>query len=252
MKIKTIIDGREHEWESIPNHLNIDVSKSPREQFDYIVNCIDKLNESSNHAESAGLFFEKIQVNLFIDCLKNIKGYPYMMELGSGGIGSSNYSILFEKYFNYECGIINAEPVKYLIDAVPIYWKGIHLVNAKLYHGYIGNSAQLSTNNQNSLNLDMCGVKLSVSKLMSDNGIEKLNILHADIQEREVDLLLELESDNYLKKIKYFFISTHSFQLHEKCEEIFNRNSINHYHFNDMTKGGHGDGLIVVENTSLD
>lgn len=56
-----------------------------------------------------------------------------------------------------------------------------------------------------------------VDELMERQGIETLNMLHADIQGAEVEMLRTATKAIARGAIDYAFISTHSDQLHEEC-----------------------------------
>ena len=184
---------------------------------------------------------EEMQKLLFLDIQKKISNStPSFIELGSGGTDSSVYSLLFEKYHNYECTIINTEPRKELLDLIKSEWMPNHLKNAILYHGYNGSG--------NGLDNKEIIPKLKISDIMKECNLEKVDILHMDIQGDEVVVLEEMEYDNTIRKIRFFFISTHSLSIHEKCLEIINRNLKTLYYFSDPYSGGYGDGLIVFEN----
>lgn len=215
----------------------IDCSLPYREQFIAI-------KDNGNYGD------EQPQVELFCDLLKTIDStIPSMIELGSGGVHASFYSILFEKWFHGRCKIINTEPRKELIDAVGVLWKDRHLVNAKLYHGYTGIPMHFQTPQQYN---DDITPKLSMSYLFEDNHISGLDILHFDIQGSETSVCEELEKENLFPLIRYIFISTHQDGngkgTHEACKKILSDNMNCLYHFDDPTRGGCGDGLIVVEN----
>jgi hypothetical protein len=223
----------------IPFYLNIDPRWDSKTQFNTIYENIKKIGSDWGA--------EQIQIDMFIEAMKSLNPNPSLIELGTSGAEGSHYSVLFEKFFDYKCTIINTEPREDLISRVKQEWAGVHLVNTKFYHGYTGESVQLSNNFANPLDMSICGEKLRVSKLMQDNNLTQLDILHADIQEREVDLLLELEEDNHLDKINYLFISTHNPSLHTQCLEIINRNTPRDLIFSNPYSGGCGDGLIVLK-----
>jgi hypothetical protein len=214
---------------------NIDPNISSMDQF-YAVKSFDWSGE-------------KAQVDLFCDLLKTIdSSNPSIIELGSAGVGGSFYSVLFEKWFDKKCTIINVDPRKEMLEEVKTYWKDLHLVNAKLYHGYVGIPKHYQALP------DFVTEKtpfLRIKNMLEENGIEKLDILHADIQGSEISVCEEMKSDGILNKIRYFFISTHSGEganTYHPCVELFS-NSINcKFHFSDPLNGGWGDGLIVVEN----
>lgn len=216
---------------------NIDPSLSSMDQF-YAIKSFDWSGE-------------KVQVDLFCELLKNIKSdLPSMIELGSAGVGGSFYSVLFEKWFDKKCTIINVDPRKEMLEEVRTYWKDLHLTGAKLYHGYVGVPKHyqalpdFTTDNT---------PFLKIKNMLEENKIEKLDILHADIQGSEISVCEEIKSDGLLNKIKYFFISTHSgenINTYYPCMDIFSSSMNCKFHFSDPLNGGWGDGLIVVENLS--
>jgi hypothetical protein len=192
---------------------------------------------------------EQPQVDVFCELLKTIDhDHPSMIELGSAGVGGSFYSVLFEKWFDKKCTIINNDPRLEILQEIKTYWKNQHLTNAILCHGYVGTPKHY----QASPDFEAEKVpRLTVKQMMEDNNIVNLDILHADIQGSEISLCEELVSHNIIKKIRYYFISTHSgenLNTYDLCLNVFNNSMKCKFHFSDPLKGGWGDGLIVVEN----
>lgn len=193
---------------------------------------------------------EQPQADIFVkllDTIDNKEKLPSIIELGSSGTDSSIYSILFEKKFNYNCIIVNTEPRKWLLDDVKTQWKDLHLINAKLYHGYSGEMKCYGCNT-----IDVSDVpKLSIKKLFTESNIEKLDIFHIDIQGSELSVLEETKADGLLDDVRYFFISTHFGEgktTYYECLDFLNNHLSCEYHFSDPYRGGMGDGLIVAEN----
>jgi hypothetical protein len=223
---------------------------------------IDSHTEEFNYICSAFPWQEEQpQANCFINALPLINVYhgklrrktgpslPSMIELGSSGTACSVYSILFEKYFNYNCINICTDTRQHLLDDVKISWKNRHLVNAKLYTCYNGKFIDCAA--QETLGDGIS--RLRISTLMKENNLLQLDILHSDIQGSEVSVLEELIEDNIIKQIRFFFISTHWIHdlqrsTHSECLRLLDNNLQLKYHFSDPSKGGIGDGLIVAEN----
>jgi hypothetical protein len=193
---------------------------------------------------------EQIQCDLFFMVLDKIHltdRKPTMIELGSAGIEASLYSLIFEKKFNEYCEIINTEPRKEHIDAVKKYWQhtGIHLKNAKIYHCYTGEGYDLEDKNL---------PQISLLQLFNENNIEKLDILHVDIQGDELSVCKELIEENLFKKTRFMFINTHhqvqnySLGTFTECLNYLEKNNNVKIYFADPFNGGFGDGLIVLEN----
>lgn len=214
---------------------NIDPKLSCSEQF-HLIRSFDWTDE-------------QIQVDIFCDIIKTInKKNPSMMELGSAGVGGSFYSVLFEKWFNGNCTIINVDPRKEMLDEVKSYWKDLHLTKAKLVHGYVGVPMHFQA--KPDFVTDETPY-LKIQDLMNDNGLDHLDILHADIQGSELPLVKELQFDDILDSIKYLFISTHQngeVNTYYPLSELFADEKKFKLHFSNPHKGGWGDGLIIVEN----
>lgn len=228
-------------WNSyIPFWADTNPNWNSKKQFDFIYENVLNIGDDWRA--------EKIQIDLFIDCMSQLTDSPSLIELGTSGIYCSIYSLLFEKFFNYNCTIINTEPRLELYDSAKHYWKDLHLINANFYHGFTGNFVTTANNSIGVITIDDCGKKLRISELMNDNNLKHLDILHSDIQGQEINLLNELIEDKYLNKITYFFISTHGNDIHQTVYNILSSNLKGSFLFSDYTQGGCGDGLIVFKN----
>jgi hypothetical protein len=88
---------------------------------------------------------------------------------------------------------------------------------------------------------------VSVDYLVEQYNINHIHILHADIQGYELEMLLGCEKTIKVNKISWFFISTHSDELHEQCSSFLKNN-----HF-DIVASANGsqsysvDGIIVAK-----
>jgi hypothetical protein len=60
---------------------------------------------------------------------------------------------------------------------------------------------------------------IAVDSFMAQRRIKHVNILHADIQGAEYEMLLGAEKSLQLRLIDFIFISTHSASLHEACRQ---------------------------------
>ena len=59
--------------------------------------------------------------------------------------------------------------------------------------------------------------KLYIDSFLEENNINHVNILHSDIQGSEYDMLKSAIRSIRSGKIDYFFVSTHSEQIHADC-----------------------------------
>ena len=78
----------------------------------------------------------------------------------------------------------------------------INSVKAEFFKGFVGTG------------------QVNVSEFMQNKNIDKLDILHSDIQGYEYQMLQHITGLLKTAKIKYLFISTHSDDIHYKCIEL--------------------------------
>ncbi|WP_395739481.1 FkbM family methyltransferase [Prosthecobacter sp.] len=65
------------------------------------------------------------------------------------------------------------------------------------------------------------GIRITcVNTLMAENGLEHLHVLHSDIQGFELEMLHGASALLKSRRIDYLFVSTHSDDLHQKCEDF--------------------------------
>jgi len=64
---------------------------------------------------------------------------------------------------------------------------------------------------------------IKIDNFLKDRSIKHVDILHSDIQGAEFEMLLGAKESIVESKIKYFFISSHSQELHYKCFDFLKR-----------------------------
>ncbi len=101
--------------------------------------------------------------------------------------------------------------------------------------------------------------KINIPDFMKSKNIEKIDILHSDIQGYEFEMLTDIvNKSNLLKenKIKYIFISTHSDKIHYDCIDLLKKNDYRIIASSDFeTETFCFDGIIVachISNTKFD
>lgn len=94
---------------------------------------------------------------------------------------------------------------------------------------------------------DISGAQwLSIDDFIDNEGIQHVNILHADIQGAESEMLQT--TVRHLEKIDYFFISTHQFQEdHLPCLSFFKKHGFIILAEHSCRESCSGDGLIVAK-----
>jgi hypothetical protein len=206
---------------------------------------------------------EDIQIEIFCDTLRKITNEnPVMIELGSASISGSFYSLLFEKWFDYRCLNICTEVDEDVLHNIYEIF-GNHLKNCKLYNGYNGEwmSWQGSTTANKGLSIPNVP-RIWMRDIWEENNLNGVDLMHFDIQGSEISLCEELEKNNLLQKIRFFFVSIHAGydgneyfskkMCLEKIVEIFKRNLDINILFCDSESGGHGDGLFICENLNYE
>ena len=92
---------------------------------------------------------------------------------------------------------------------------------------------------------------VSVDSVMKDYAVEYFDIVHCDIQGYEADMLEGAIVAMKSQRIGYFFISTHSNDLHMQCSNILRQNNYEILASADMEETYSFDGLIVARLSSI-
>jgi hypothetical protein len=147
--------------------------------------------------------FEKYVLNL-----KETKRNKFtMIELGSN---QAYYSMLFKAILKeYDTTNIMVEPTDEYME------RGKHHFNINSYDGIFINKCIGKRWIAHSY--DFQKQETSVDQLIEDYNIEKLDVLHSDIDGAEFTMLEGAYESLKNKKIEYAFILTHSLKLHEDC-----------------------------------
>ncbi len=93
---------------------------------------------------------------------------------------------------------------------------------------------------------DIMGAEwISLDDFIESQGIEHVNILHADIQGGESDMLQT--TVKHVDTIDYFFISTHGDHIHLSCLHFFKTHGFTILAEHTSPESCSGDGLIVAK-----
>jgi hypothetical protein len=135
---------------------------------------------------------EPLEEFCFQEVLKQIKQEsPVMIELGSYW---AHYSMWFLQKFNNGVAYMVEPYINHLETGM----------NNFRINGYLGNF----------IYQDVAKFSFEVDKFIDENKIERLTILHCDIQGNEVSMLEVSEKSLRSHAIDYIFISTHSQKIH--------------------------------------
>jgi FkbM family methyltransferase len=88
--------------------------------------------------------------------------------------------------------------------------------------------------------------QISVDDFLKEKNMDYLDILHADIQGSEYEMLQGAEESLKNKKIGFVFISTHSEQLHLDCMNLLKKHGYKIITEHTLSESFACDGLIVA------
>ena len=186
--------------------------------------------------------FEPNQEKVFYEVLKSMPAKAVMIELGCG---AAYYSIWFNKEV--------AEPMNYLIEpsvnGLEVAKKSCALNQMKgtFIQGYVKPIRDPRyIPNPGILPEYRDAENIQIDAFLKKNQIEHVNILHADIQGSEYDMLRTAIKSINSRKIDYFFISTH-YQTHPKCLTFLKSHGLKIVAEHSIEEGYEIDGLIVAK-----
>jgi hypothetical protein len=167
----------------------------------------------------------------FQEVLKEIPEKGTMLELGSYW---AFYSLWFHKQVK--------DAKNYMIDPNPICLQSgklnfrINKFKGTFLNGYIGNSY-----------IKAAVPTFSVDYLIKNLDLKHVHIVHSDIQGYEIDMLNGCEESIKSNKISYFFISTHSDEIHDICLNILKEREFCILASANCSQSFSVDGIIVAK-----
>jgi hypothetical protein len=180
---------------------------------------------------------EPQEEKVFYEILQSMPSKATMIELGSAW---AYYSLWFAKHV--------AEPINFMVEPyrsqLDIGIKNFSLNNFKgnFIHGYL--TRQVDHTDPIEVNGSQ---EISIDSFLIEHNIDHVNIMHADAQGIEFDMLKSSINSIQLGKIDYFVISTHHPKIHEACIQFLN-------YFNYIIIAEHSkeesfsnDGLIAAK-----
>lgn len=175
---------------------------------------------------------EPQEERVFAEVLKKLPDNAVMLELGSYW---AFYSMWFNSVVkNATCYMI--EPHELLIQTGMKNFE-INQMKGNFYNAYIG---EKSTSNEKGEKI------ISVDDFIGEKNIDFVHVLHSDIQGFEMDMLRGAKKLIENKKVGYFFISTHSNELHEQCIAYLKQYGFILIAAANMDESYSYDGLIVM------
>lgn len=87
---------------------------------------------------------------------------------------------------------------------------------------------------------------ISLDDFSATNGLEHIHIVHADVQSAESDMLDGADKLLRARSVDYWFISTHSMKLHQRCRNQLERHGYSILVSVDLPESYSTDGLLVA------
>jgi len=175
---------------------------------------------------------EPQEEKIFQEVLKTIpkEGSKTMLELGAYW---AFYSMWFlQKFPDANCFMV--EPEKENLFYGKKNFK-LNNMSGKFIHAGIGKNSDTHNNT------------ITVDEICKKNKIEFLDILHADIQGYELDMLHGSKKLLSEKRVGYIFISTHSNELHQQCYD-FLKDEYQLVASANLDESYSWDGILVMKN----
>lgn len=94
--------------------------------------------------------------------------------------------------------------------------------------------------------------RTTVDALLFDNGIDKLDVLHADIQGAELEMLRGAAEALRDRRIRWIFISTHGENIHQRCLMLLRGHGYSIVSQHTPGESYSVDGLVVASSTDSD
>lgn len=181
---------------------------------------------------------EPQEEKVFYEVVKHLPEIATMVELGSNW---GYYSLWFAS--------VVAHPRNYLIEPVQEWLRlgeaNFHL-NSRVgtfIHGHAGASVD-------NPELDY-GTFIHLDRFAEAEKLDHIHILHSDIQGAEYEMLKTCQKLSQSRKVDYFFISTHSEELHVNCIRFFIANSYSIIAEHSPAQSVSVDGLIVAKRAEI-
>ena len=181
---------------------------------------------------------EPQEERLFMEVLKYMPEEAVMIELGSYW---GFYSMWFQKEVKRaSCFLVEPELRNLEFGRENFSFSGM---KGCFRQGFVGAA---SGRNENEIPI------VCVDDFVIENKIGHINILHADIQSAEHDMLLGTRKTFESKKVDYVFISTHTNELHDKCLSFLKDHGFEILADADLNESYSIDGIIAARRSDLE
>ncbi|MEO1448474.1 MAG: FkbM family methyltransferase [Bacteroidota bacterium] len=169
---------------------------------------------------------------VFQEVLKSLEPGSVMIELGAFW---AFYSLWFQE--------VVPEAKSYMVEPVNV-WQGQENFRLNRKKG-VFKKAMVGAK---PAKLDNGEEVVSVDSFVKAQNISRIDILHSDIQGYELDMLKGCEEVLRQGLVRYFFISTHSNELHDACVDFLKEAGFEILNSVNKDQSYAFDGLLVAHN----
>jgi hypothetical protein len=87
---------------------------------------------------------------------------------------------------------------------------------------------------------------VTIESFLQEKGLARVNLLHADVQGHELEMLQGARSLLESRDVDYLFLSTHTMELHVECAEFLDKKGYRVLVSVDLEESHSLDGLLVA------
>ncbi len=191
---------------------------------------------------------EPQEERVFHEILKHVRPNSFMLECGGFW---SYYSLWFHHVVSGSVNyVLEPDPQNLQIAAKNFECNGY---GARFIQGFIGRDYAEGVRFACESDWDERRLTCwSIDALMAKHSIDRLEVLHADIQGAEIDALIGAQQAFDAGRIRFVFLSTHHHTIsrdpltHQKCREFLRKNNAHIIADHTVSESFSGDGLLVA------
>ena len=190
---------------------------------------------------------EPQEEKVFYRVLKELPKTAVMVEAGSYW---GYYSLWFKKE-RPSGSVFLIEPLEDHLEIGKTNFR-MNNMNGEFLKAYVGATSERAHNVKMEGRILEGVERVSIDDFMDRYGLSHVDLLHADVQGAERDLLIGAESSLSGGRISYMFISTHGSKVHDECRELLTKHRFQIIASHTRAESFTTDGLIVAKNEKIE
>jgi FkbM family methyltransferase len=136
----------------------------------------------------------------------------------------------------------------YLIEPAPVNLR-VGQENFRL-NGFTGDFTQAYVGREKGVYADGVAI-LNMDTFAAEHGLDRIDILHADIQGAELDMLNGARGLLERRVVRYLFVSTHSMELHGECRKLLTSTGYVELASVNLQESYSADGILVFHSPDV-